>query len=399
MLKTLQSGGYITNADKKMAINLTVKTIRSINEVDRMAWNALTNNKYPFLRHEFLSALENHGCLGGKTGWIPEHLVFQDNNDDLVAAIPMYLKFNSFGEFVFDWSWADAYRQAGLSYYPKLVGASPFTPATSPKILMSPKFSSAELFQSIIDSAIDYTDRCGVSSVHWLFTSEWEAQNSPQLLVRTGYQFHWGNREYQCFDDFLANMASRKRKQIKKERRQARESGVEIRLVPGTQLDLHEWQIFHNLYSSTFIKYSNYPALTLAFFIEIAESMGDQILVALARRHDKIIAASFFFVGEETLYGRYWGCVSDIPGLHFETCYYQGLEYCINRGLKRFEPGAQGEHKISRGFLPTKTWSLHWIRHPQFRLAIMDFLRREKDCTRENIDFLNQRSPFKQISR
>ncbi len=364
-----------------------------------MGWNALTDSKYPFLRHEFLSALENHGCLGEKTGWMPEHLVFFDNNDNLVAAIPMYLKFNSFGEFVFDWSWADAYRQAGLSYYPKLVGASPFTPATSPKILMLPEISCTDLFQYMIDTAIIHVEKSRVSSVHWLFTSQWEAQNSPQLLVRTGYQFHWENREYRSFDDFLTTMASRKRKQIRKERRQARESGIEIRLVPGTHLDLDEWQIFHNLYCSTFIKHGNYPALTLAFFVEIAESMGDQILIALVRQHGKIIAASFFFVGEEILYGRYWGCLKDVPGLHFETCYYQGLEYCINRGLKRFEPGAQGEHKISRGFLPTKTWSLHWIRHPQFRSAIVDFLAREEDCTRNNINYLNQLSPFKKASR
>ncbi len=324
-----------------------------------MGWNALTDSKYPFLRHEFLSALENHGCLGEKTGWMPEHLVFFDNNDNLVAAIPMYLKFNSFGEFVFDWSWADAYRQAGLSYYPKLVGASPFTPATSPKILMLPEISCTDLFQYMIDTAIIHVEKSRVSSVHWLFTSQWEAQNSPQLLVRTGYQFHWENREYRSFDDFLTTMASRKRKQIRKERRQARESGIEIRLVPGTHLDLDEWQIFHNLYCSTFIKHGNYPALTLAFLLKSRRVWAIKILIALVRQHGKIIAASFFFVGEEILYGRYWGCLKDVPGLHFETCYYQGLEYCINRGLKRFEPGAQGEHKISRGFLPTKTWSLH----------------------------------------
>ena len=216
--------------------------------------------------------------------------------------------------------------------------------------------------------------------------------------MRTAYQFHWENREYPCFDDFLATMTSRKRKKIRKERRQARETGIEISLVSGTQLDLDEWRTFHDLYSSTFIKHGNYPALTLAFFVEIAERMGDQILIALARKHGKIIAASFFLVGEETLYGRYWGCLEYIPGLHFETCYYQGLEYCINRGLRRFEPGAQGEHKISRGFLPTKTWSLHWIRHPRFRSAIADFLAREENCTRDNINYLNQLSPFKKAS-
>ncbi len=381
-----------------MTTNLTAKTIRSINEVDRESWNALTNSKYPFLRHEFLSALENHGCLGEKTGWIPEHLVFLDNDANLVAAIPMYLKHNSFGEFVFDWGWADAYRRAGLSYYPKLVVASPFTPASSPKILMLPKYSSAMLLESIIDSAIDYTDHCCVSSIHWLFTSEWEVKNAPQLLVRTGYQFHWENMEYRCFDDFLANLASRKRKQIKKERRQALESGIEVHLVPGAQLERYEWKVFHKLYCSTFLKHGNYPALTLAFFMEIAESMGDQILIVLARQSGKIIAASFFFVGEDVLYGRYWGCSNDIPGLHFEACYYQGLEYCIERGLKRFEPGAQGEHKISRGFLPTKTYSLHWVRHPQFRSAIVEFLAQEKEFICDNIHRLNKRSPFKEFT-
>lgn len=378
-----------------MIHELKVKTIRSINQIDSLSWNALTGSEYPFLRHEFLNALESNDCLGKKTGWIPHHLVFFTAKNELAGALPMYLKFNSFGEFVFDWSWADAYSRAGLAYYPKLVIASPFTPATGPRILMSPKYAGIELFRTIMDSTIAYADQYGVSSAHWLFTSPWEGQNTPKLLQRIGCQFHWENKEYECFDDFLARMTSKKRKQIKKERRLAGDSGVRIRLVPGHQMDLDEWRSFHDLYRSTFIKHGNYPALTLGFFEQLGQSMGNQVLVALAYMRDDIIAAAFFLVGNDTLYGRYWGCNKDIPGLHFETCYYQGLEYCIEKGLKRFEPGAQGEHKISRGFLPASTQSLHWIKHSNFRAAIADFVNRDNEYMLRYIESLKLHSPFK----
>lgn len=374
--------------------NLKAALIRSIGEVDPASWNGLTACRFPFLRYEFLSALETNGCLGEKTGWLSRHLIFS-NDEGLVAAAPMYLKFNSFGEFVFDWSWADAYHRAGLPYYPKLVIASPFTPATGPRILMSEKYLSPALYQTVLETIIRNADESGVSSVHSLFNTEWEISHAPQLLTRSGCQFHWKNNNYQCFDEFLSDLTSQKRKQIRKERRQVRDHGVKIRLVAGNQLKACEWQTFHRLYRETFARHGNYPALTLDFFTELGRTMGDQVLVALAYRSSTIIGASFFLVGADTLYGRYWGCFEKVPGLHFEACYYQGIEFCINGGLKRFEPGAQGEHKISRGFLPTETWSSHWIRHPEFRSAIANFLEKENAHIGRYMNELSTHSPFK----
>ncbi len=378
-----------------MNSSVQARIIYQIDDIQASEWNDLTDSKYPFLRHEFLSALETHDCLGEKTGWLPHHIVFEDKAGKLAAALPMYLKYNSFGEFVFDWTWADAYQRAGQEYYPKLVVASPFTPATGPRLLISKNFNSNDFRIFVIETTIQIAESLNVSSLHILFTTDSQKSIIPHILRRVGCQFHWQNKGYLDFDDFLSTLMSKKRKNIRYERRLVQQPHIDIRLIPGSQVSDKEWEVFHTLYRSTFLRHMNYPALTEAFFKQIACTMGDQIRLVLAYRKTKIVAASYFFLGSDTLYGRYWGCFEDIPGLHFEACYYQGLEYCIQHQLQRFEPGAQGEHKISRGFLPTTTYSFHWIKDLRFRTAISNFLNEEAEHTHRYIAELNAHSPFK----
>lgn len=378
-----------------MSESLTARSVDNLDDVDASDWNRLTASEYPFLRHEFLVALERHNCLGQNTGWIPQHLVFEDEQHHLIGALPMYLKHNSFGEFVFDWAWADAHHRNGIRYYPKLVVAAPFTPATGPRILVAKEHSSNDLQSSIIDATIEIAKKINVSSLHWLFTLNPNPPSKYSLLRRVGCQFHWHNREYRNFDDFLSNLTSKKRKQIKRERRQVTDAGICIKRVSGLEANPDQWRTFYKHYCSTFAEYGNFPALSLEFFTEIATTMGEQIMLVLAYRGDSIIASSYFLIGKNVLYGRYWGCTEKHSGLHFEACYYQGIDYCIEHHLEHFEPGAQGEHKISRGFLPTKTWSLHWILNEQFSAAIAKFLTREADHMELYIKELDKHSPYK----
>lgn len=374
---------------------MKTRVVRRLAEVDAAAWNALTGGAYPFLRHEFLSALEECGCLGQRVGWMPRHLLFEDGAGRLVAACPMYLKSNSFGEFVFDWAWANAYERSGLDYYPKLVVAAPFTPATGPRLLIAPEYRSEALAAAIMEAAIAEAGRAGVSSLHWLFATDAPLLESPSFMRRLGCQFHWENRDYRDFGDFLAGFTAKRRKEVQRERRLVREAGVAVERIAGDAVEPGLWRSVHELYCATFAKHGNYPALTEAFFREVAATLGGQVMLVLARRGGDIVGAAYFLVGAECLYGRYWGCWEEVPGLHFEACYYQGIEYCIENGLKRFEPGAQGEHKISRGFLPTPTWSAHWIAHPGFKEPIARFLEREEQGMREYMAGLMARSPFK----
>lgn len=374
---------------------MKARVLRRLAEVEPGAWNALAGGAYPFLRHEFLGALEEQGCLSPRIGWVPHHLVVEDGNGRLAAACPMYLKFNSFGEFVFDWVWADAYERAGLAYYPKLVVAAPFTPATGPRLLLAPEARTESLAAEVLDIAIDTACSEGVSSLHWLFATDPLLLESPQVLKRMGCQFHWENRDYANFDDFLRELTAKRRKEIQRERRQVRDAGVELVRMRGDSVDSEIWHTVYELYCTTFAKHGNYPALTEGFFRNIAATLGEQILLVLALRRGQIVGAAYFLIGQEVLYGRYWGCAEEIPALHFEACYYQGIEFCLETGLKRFEPGAQGEHKISRGFLPTRTWSAHWIGHPDFRRSIARFLAREEIAMHAYFAELEARSPFK----
>lgn len=367
-----------------------VTTHQAIGEIPREQWNRLVDPDTPFLRHEFLAALEEHGCVGESTGWVPCHLALRDRAGQPLALAPCYLKFNSYGEFVFDWGWADAYRRHGRRYYPKLVVASPYTPATGPRILTGDTPRRPEYIRALAAGAAQVVETLDLSSLHWLFTTaeETDLLTHQGLLRRTGCQFHWHNQGYGSFDDLLGAFTAEKRKKIKRERRRIGEQGIRLRQVRGDQASESEWATFHQLYCDTFDKRGGIPTLTLPFFLRLAETMGRSLLLVLAYHDDAIVAAAFDLIGERSLYGRHWGCFRDFDRLHFEACYYQGLEFCIEQGLQRFEPGAQGEHKISRGFVPTPTWSAHWIADPDFRQAISQHLAAE---TREMQDYLTDR--------
>ncbi|WP_295882126.1 GNAT family N-acetyltransferase [uncultured Thiohalocapsa sp.] len=372
-------------------------TLAAIDEIPAADWNALAGDDLPHLRHEFLAAMEHHGCVGERFGWLPRHLVLRDGHDRPVAAAPCYLKFNSYGEFVFDWAWADAYRRAGERYYPKLVVASPYTPATGLRILTADSEERPALAAALIQGSVQVAERLGVSGLHWLFTSDTETDwlRAQGLMPRLGCQFHWQNPGYASFDDFIGAFSAEKRKKVKRERRRVGESGIHIRRVRGDAVTPSEWRIFHQLYEDTFDKRGGLPTLSLPFFEEIGRTMGEHLLLVLCEHAGRIVAAAFCLMGSHSLYGRHWGCFQDFHSLHFEACYYQGLEHCIEHGLTRFEPGAQGEHKVARGFLPTRTWSAHWIADPRFRQPIGAFLEHEIEAVEDYIDEMHSHSPYK----
>jgi predicted N-acyltransferase len=370
----------------------------SLSDIPATEWNALVPNQNPFLRHEFLSALERHGCVGEQTGWLPWHLTARNESGRLLGAAPLYLKYNSYGEFVFDWSWAEAYRQQGLSYYPKLVGAIPYTPVTSPRLLLAADQPQPETTaRAMVEFILEESRRHGLSSIHWLFPTprDLEPLRQQGFLTRLGCQFHWNNRGYRDFQDFLDTLTAKRRKNINRERRLVREAGLEARILSGREVSDAQWRIIHAFYRSTFHRLGGIPTLTLPFFQDIATTLGEYILLVLAFAHGREVASAISFRSADTLYGRHWGCQADYDSLHFEACYYQGLEYCIEKGLQRFEPGAQGEHKIYRGFLPTLTHSAHWIAHPGFRRAIADFLNRETPALRDYAQHWLQHSPYR----
>jgi predicted N-acyltransferase len=374
--------------------------IDSLDEVLSDSWNSLQGTHIPFLRHEFLSALEKHHCVGKSTGWIPQHILIYEG-ETLLGAAPQYLKTNSYGELVFDWAWAEAYQRSGLNYYPKLVTAIPYTPATGPRLLIAPNEVREKIATQLIQAALEHAKNLQLSSVHWLFPHEQDMQQLKQqgLLIRLGCQFHWNNlpgtEYYRDFDDYLDRFTSSKRKKIRRERRQVSEAGVTLQRLQGNELSDAQWQSVHRHYCSTFDRLSGYATLSLDFFRELSQTMPQQLIVIVAEHKGDTVASAICFRDDNTLYGRHWGCDAHFQNLHFEACYYQGLEYCIEHKLQRFDPGAQGEHKISRGFLPTPTWSAHWIAEPQFRAAIEDFLQRETLGMQHYIQELSEHSPFK----
>lgn len=379
-------------------MSITIKTIDSLHAVSSDEWNALTDNKYPFISYEFLIALENNNAVGKDFGWITHFFLAYDENK-LVGALPLYIKFNSYGEFVFDWAWADAYQQNGLRYYPKLVSSIPYTPATGPRLLINNADNYNEIADELINSVLKFAEQSQVSSFHCLFTNNKDTNyfnNNTNFMMRLGCQFHWANNNYRDFTDYLDKLTSKKRKQIKRERRIVQEQGISFEIYNGLSATDYHWEIYHRFYESTFERKSGMPTLSLGFFKEIAQTMPENIVLVLAKHQEKYVASAFNLKGADTLYGRHWGCSDSYDNLHFEACYYQGLEYCIDNGLKHFEPGAQGEHKIARGFMPTKTWSAHWIAHPQFAQSISHFLNHETDGMLTYIEQLNQHSPFKQ---
>ena len=381
-------------------IEYQLSFINSLREIKQSEWNSLLDDDHPFLRFEFLSALENNDCLGEKFGWYPHHLVVRDKNNILIAATPLYIKTNSYGEFVFDWSWASAYDQAGLNYYPKLVSSIPYTPVMGKRLLIATHMNpilKAKIAQKMITTCIDEAKKVGMSGMHWLFNDYKECDDfeKQKLMFRLGCQYHWHNQNYKSFEHYLESFISRKRKKIKQERRYVKEQDIEIVRLHGSETDDALWEQIHSFYTSTFYRKSGIPTLSLGFFKEVGITMGSQILLVLAYKHEQLVACAIYFSSSKSLYGRFWGCLQNFNSLHFEACYYQGIEYAIKNNLKTFEPGAQGEHKIRRGFLPTKTWSAHWIADDRFEPAIRDFCKREKEFMQVECKELMRHSPFK----
>lgn len=364
----------MTNIDEQW----TLTQVTGLAGVAAGDWNRLAG-EHPFLKHEFLSALERTGCVGEGTAWEPCHLLLHDRCERLVAALPLYLKYDSRGEFVFDWSWADAYDRAGLNYYPKLVSSIPFTPATGDRLLLDPALPPAPLAERLIQGAREFANDVGASSMHVLFPSAAERQwlEHDGFLCRKSCQFHWHNDNYVDFDAFLGRFSSAKRKKARRERRRIAEAGIEFEQLRGDAPSASDWDAIFEFYSRTFLRRGRPPYLNRDMFDEVVRTMPENLVIMLARYGRQPIATAICFRGGDSLYGRYWGSLADFHSLHFEACYYQGIEYCIREGLARFEPGTQGEHKISRGFSPTATWSCHWLGNPTFHAAVEEFLTRE----------------------
>ena len=376
---------------------MQVEVGSSLDKVDAKDWNALSHQGNPFVRYEFLSALENNHCVDPQFGWHPYHLLLKDDNDKLIAAAPSYLKTNSYGEFVFDFSWADAYERSGAEYYPKLICAAPFTPATGPRLLVNKDHDYETCTSALLSAAIAVTDQQNMSSMHWLFPSTDEAllMDKHNYLRRMGCQYIWVNDNYKDFEDFLARCSSKKRKNMRRERKRVAEQDISLSVHHGNELEKKDWRNVISFYLDTFNRKWGTPTLNVEFFCEVGRTMGEDIIVVFAEHNGKRVACSVMFKGGDTLFGRYWGCHEDFHSLHFEACYYQGIDYCIANKLKRFEPGAQGEHKISRGFVPTPTWSAHYIRDEGFRSAVAQFLKQETPLMQKRCDELHSLLPFR----
>ncbi|HTT00826.1 MAG TPA: GNAT family N-acetyltransferase [Steroidobacteraceae bacterium] len=354
---------------------------KSIDELDPAQWNALSGADVPFLRHEFLAALEHTGCVGRAAGWEPSHITLSDEHG-LAAAAPAFVKSHSYGEFVFDFSWAQAYMRLGRRYYPKLTISVPFTPATGPRLLVRPDLDRATAVAQLIGAIESRARECSLSSAHALFLDETDraAFRRAGWLQRRDCQFHWINRGYASFDNYLDTFTAEKRKKARRERRRVAEAGICFETRLGRELDPRLLDRVFGFHRDTFIRHGHEPYLSRAFFTEIVRTLGDALMVKLAMRGGRPVAASIFFWSPSTLYGRYWGADADYHSLHFEACYHQGVEFCIERGIQRFEPGTQGEHKVSRGFEPTLTWSAHSITDARFRDAVRDYLEREGEA-------------------
>jgi len=375
---------------------IEARELASIDAVPAAQWNALSGTQCPFLRHEFLAALEHNGCVGGATGWTPAHLALFDA-DRLIAAAPVYRKTHSWGEFVFDFSWAQAYDRNGLNYYPKLLCAVPFSPVNSARLLLDPGLPQAQLLDQVIDALVARCAGQNLSSAHALFIGEAERAvfAGKDWLLRSDVQFHWHNAGYQDFEAYLGTFRSEKRKQIRRERRRCEEAGVRFRTIHGSELTPAELRFTYEAHARTFHLHGHEPYLNLACFTEIARTLGDALMVKLALLGDEPVAAAVFMRSNDVLYGRYWGATGDFHSLHFEACYHQGIDYCIAQGLSRFEPGTQGEHKVVRGFVPSQTWSAHYIADARFRHAIGDFLAREHTAVAAYAGEIAAHSPFR----
>ncbi|MGA7307679.1 MAG: GNAT family N-acetyltransferase [Pseudolabrys sp.] len=402
-------------------VELRIRVVQSLTKVPAAAWNACTNQcierlvgaKYeddlsaelstrghsnnPFISHEFLSSLEESASVGDRTGWQPRYLLAEDITGSLIGAAPSYVKTHSRGEYVFDHGWAEAFERAGGDYYPKLQIAVPFTPVTGPRLLAAPGPLADAVRGALGDALIEITTASELSSAHVTFLTEpeWRALGKCGFLQRTDQQFHWVNADYANFDDFLNHLASRKRKTIRRERKEALRAGIEVCWLTGADLTEAVWDAFFAFYMETGSRKWGRPYLTRGFFSIVGQKMRDRILLVMARRAGRWIAGAINFIGDGTLYGRNWGATEHHPFLHFELCYYQAIDYAITHGLKRVEAGAQGEHKLARGYLPHTTYSAHFIADPALRRAVADFLSRERVYVQAAAEELAAAAPFR----
>src|SRR3954453_16741315 len=378
-----------------------VEAVPRIADIPAAAWDACANPDpavfNPFLAHGFLRALEDAGTVGGRSGWTPRHLVLKDGNQAIVACAPCYLKSHSQGEYVFDRSWAEAYERAGGRYYPKLQISVPFTPVTGPRLLVSPQADRGTARAALVAGLRALREKIGASSIHLTFLpkADWEALGEDGLLQRIDQQFHWLNEGYAGFDDFLAALSSRKRKMIRRERRDALGAGITVEILPGREITEAHWDAFFAFYMDTGSRKWGRPYLNRRFFSLVGERMPERLVLFLAKRAGRYIAGAINFVGDTTLYGRNWGCIEDHPFLHFELCFYQAIDYAIAHGLARVEAGAQGEHKLARGYRPVATYSAHDIAAPALRRAVAEYLTRERTYVAEAAAELSEALPFR----
>jgi len=376
-------------------MNYRTGIVTSLAEVGQSEWDALLAlqaDANPFLSYAFLHALHESGSASADSGWMPHYLTIR-RHGRLEAAMPLYMKWHSYGEYVFDWAWADAYRRHGLAYYPKLLCAVPFTPVTGSRLLARDSAATVALIAAL--RALQESQE--TSSTHILYPPQTQAEvlNAAGFMLRTGIQFHWLNQNYTSFDDFLATLERKKRKNILAERRKVAQAGVRFKHLRGPDISDDDWRFFKRCYDLTYAAHASSPYLNLDFFLRIGTSMPQHILLIVAERDGERVGASLVIYNERTLYGRYWGALENIPCLHFETAYYQPLDFCIRNGIQCFEGGAQGEHKMARGFLPQMTWSAHWLAHPDFADAVEQFLERESGGIDAYMDELQERNPYK----
>ena len=377
---------------------MKIHFIESIKNIDETTWNNLVDSDYPFMKYSFLLSLEESKCVGEGTGWYTFHLGVKEE-EDVIALMPMYIKTDSHGEFIFDWSWADAFYRNGLDYYPKLVSAIPFTPASGPRLCVLDESKRTHISSLIKEGIEEISIELGISSAHILLPEKKELTPyvDSGFSTRTSYSFHWFNNNYSDFDDFLKELTSRQRKNLRKERSKIFDQNIHMERIPGEDITEELWESFFKFYQITYLKRGMQAYLNLDFFHKISERLPESLLLVIAKdaKTKGHLAGALNFCDSKNLYGRYWGCLEEYDSLHFESCYYQGIEHCIEMKLNKFDPGVQGEHKIKRGFLPVETFSSHWIKDDRFKKAIDDFLIREREHILEYNERCKSLLPFK----
>ena len=387
-----------------MEVSKNIFLVESINQIHPSEWNSCaitkTNDLNPFISHEFLSALEESGSVSQKTGIKPLHIVVKENNKGIQGCAPVYLKSHSYGEYVFDWNWAQAYEKSGGNYYPKLLVGIPFTPVTSSRLLLrekNNKISINKISEQLINTIKTVVRNLGISSAHITFPEEKEVEIMEKFgfLTRIGYQFHWENNNYNNFSEFLNDLSSKKRKNIKKERNIANSLDIKFKTLTGNDIKQHHWDAFFKFYLNTIDKKWGNAYLNRSFFEILSDKLSEKILLIIGEKNNEIVCGALNFIGSQTLFGRNWGTVINKKMVHFEACYYRAIDYAIKNNLLKVEAGAQGTHKIQRGYLPAKTYSSHWIENKQFRKAIENFLIEERKILKSEMDILNNKSPFK----